>query len=219
MKDETRKYTDKKIEVVPFGVDTSIFQPIGSDLADKKTITIGVIKSLEKKYGIEYLIKAFDEALKLNQDKDLRLLIVGDGSKRSEYEALCRELKVDDKVTFTGKVKHTDILKYHQQIDIFVSLSVLDSESFGVSLVEAMACAKPVIASDVAGFREVLDNGKCGVLVPRNTYAEAAKAITSYIQDSAMAKAMGAKARQRVLDHYDWKKNLEQMIGIYRSLL
>jgi glycosyltransferase involved in cell wall biosynthesis len=219
MKEETQKYTDKKIEVVPFGVDTSIFHPLDSGLANKKAITVGIIKSLEKKYGIEFLIRAFHESVKLNPGKDLRLLIVGDGSKKDEYVALCGELKIDDRVTFTGKVKHADIPKYHQQIDIFVSLSVLDSESFGVSLVEAMACEKPVVASDVAGFREVLDNGKCGIIVPRNTYDEAARAITAYINDPAMAHAMGQRARKRVLENYDWKKNLEQMINIYQSLL
>lgn len=218
MKDETQKYTDQKIEVVPFGVDTELLQPSSVDLS-KKEITIGIVKSLEKKYGIEFLIEAFSKAIRLNPEKDLRLLIVGDGSKKSEYEELCRKLQIADKVTFTGRVKHTDIPKYHRLIDIFVSLSVLDSESFGVSLVEAMACGKPVVASDVAGFREVLDGGACGKLVARNNANAAAQAITAYIQAPALAKAMGAKARQRVLDQYDWKKNLDQMIGIYQSLL
>lgn len=219
MKEETLKYTNRKIEVVPFGVDTDLFRPTNNRIEDKKEITIGIIKSLEKKYGIEYLIHGFKETLDLNPGKNLRLLIVGDGSKKNDYKNLCEELHIADKVTFTGKVKHSDIPKYHQQIDIFVSLSVLDSESFGVSLVEAMSCGKPVVASDVAGFREVLDSGKCGALVPRNNSSEAARAITSYIQNPSLANEMGEKARQRVLDHYDWNKNLEQMISIYRSLL
>jgi len=219
MKEETAKYTSQKIAVVPFGVDTNVFAPGTNDLADKKEITIGIIKSLEKKYGIEYLIKAFHETIKINPGKELRLLIVGDGSKKSEYQKLCADLHMTDKVSFTGRVNHNEIANYHHQIDIFVSLSVLDSESFGVSLVEAMACGKPVVASNAAGFKEVLGSEKCGLLVPKNTYKEAALAISQYLQNPQLAKEAGLNARKRVLENYDWKKNLEQMIAIYRNLL
>ncbi len=217
MKEETAKYTSQKIEVIPFGVDTDIFAPQPTDLS-KKQITIGIIKSLEKKYGIEYLVKAFHEAVKLNPTKELKLLVVGDGSKKNEYHKLCKDLGISEQVTFTGKVKHTEIINYHKQIDIFVSLSVLDSESFGVSLVEAMSCGKPVVASSVAGFKEVLGEDPCGLLVPRNTWKEPAMAITQYLQNPKLAEEMGKKARQRVLENYDWKKNLDQMLAIYTQL-
>jgi len=218
MKEETAKYTSQKIAVVPFGVDTAVFTPGTKDLADKKEITIGIVKSLEKKYGVEYLIRAFHEALKINPGKELRLLIVGDGSKKAEYQKLCADLSIADKVRFTGRVNHNEIANYHHQIDIFVSLSVLDSESFGVSLVEAMACGKPVVASDVAGFKEVLGGDRCGLLVPKNTYKEAALAISQYLQNPQLAKEAGINARKRVLENYDWKKNLEQMVAIYQNL-
>ncbi len=218
MKEETQKYSDKTIDVVPFGIDTELFAPQGKGFAEKQEITIGIIKSLEKKYGIEYLVRAFHEVLKANPAKNLRLLVVGDGSGGAEYKKMCADLGITDKVTFTGKVSHTDIVKYHQEIDIFVSLSVLDSESFGVSLVEAMACGKPVVASNVAGFREVLGNDNCGILVPRNNHIEAAKAITNYINHPKMASETGARARKRVLEHYDWNRNLEQMVAIYKGM-
>jgi len=218
MKEETLKYVSQEIKVVPFGIDTALFAPRGNGFAGKKEITIGIIKSLEKKYGIEYLIKAFHEVLKNHPDKELRLLVVGDGSGTNEYKKLCTELAITDKVTFTGKVAHNDIINYHHRIDIFVSLSVLDSESFGVSLVEAMACGKPVVASSVAGFKEVLGDAHCGILVPRNNFKEAAKAIDQYLNDPKMAAETGARARKRVLDNYDWNKNLEQMVAIYKNL-
>lgn len=216
MKEETRKYTDGKIEVVPFGVDTELFAP--QERMPKQEVTIGIIKSLEKKYGIGFLIRAFWETLRMNPGKNLRLLIVGDGSRKAEYVKLCEELGIAGQVTFTGRVDHNEIANYHRQIDIFVSLSVLDSESFGVSLVEAMACGKPVVASDVAGFKEVLGSDKCGLLVPRNNWKEAALAINRYIQDPKLAEEAASHARQRVLQHYDWKKNLAQMVSIYQNL-
>lgn len=219
MKQETMKYTNSPVEIVPFGVDVNIFKPGAINLESKKEITIGIIKSLEKKYGIEFLIKAFNVVLKKHPDKHLKLKIVGQGSKRMEYEKLCRELSITDKVEFTGKVPHEEVVKYHNLIDIFVSLSTLDSESFGVSLVEAMACGKPVIASDVAGFKEVIRNDDCGILVPKNTFKEAAEAMSFYIENPDKAVQKGMRARQRVLLLYNWDKNVELMLKVYRELL
>ena len=218
MMEETRKYTNKKIEVVPFGVNTAVFKPQPTESHGQDEIVIGTVKSLEKKYGIDFLIKAFAAAQALNPQKKLKLLIVGDGSKKAAYQELCADLGVTQQVEFTGRINHSDVVKYHQRIDIFVSLSVLDSESFGVSLVEAMSCGKPVVASDVAGFTEVLGRDQCGILVPKRSHAEAARAISEFIRDPELAKACGANARRRVLDLYDWNKNLEQMISIYRLL-
>jgi glycosyltransferase involved in cell wall biosynthesis len=219
MKEETLKYVSKKTEVVPFGVDTDLFATANNDFSHKKEITIGIIKSLEKKYGIEFLIKAFHETLKINPDKNLRLLIVGEGSKKSEYQKLCGSLGISDKVIFTGRVNHNEIVNYHRQIDIFVSLSILDSESFGVSLAEAMSCGKPVVASDVAGFKEVLGGENCGILVPKNTFKEPALAINQYLKNPQKAIETGTNARKRVLENYDWKKNLERMLTIYKNFL
>ncbi len=218
MKDETLKYTNTTIEIVSFGVDTEIFKPAKENISGKKEITIGIIKSLEKKYGIDFLIKAFNEVVK-KSDKHLKLLIVGDGSKKAEYIKLCCGLQIADKVTFTGTVPHNDVIKYHRQIDIFVSLSTLDSESFGVSLVEAMACGKPVIVSDVAGFKEVIGNADNGIIVQKNSYKEAADAIYFYLENPSEALRKGVSARSHILQHYDWNKNVEQMIGVYKKLL
>lgn len=219
MKAETARYTEKKIRVVPFGIDCTIFTPEGAASLNKEEITIGIIKSLEKKYGIDHLIRAFHEAVKINPDKRLKLLIVGDGSKNATYQKLCDDLGINHQVRFTGRVRHSEIPAYHRQIDIFVSLSVLDSESFGVSLVEAMASGKPVVASDVAGFKEVLGDADCGILVPRNTHKEAALAISYYIQHPEVARQKGMNARKRALENYDWKHNLNEMIEVYKSLL
>jgi len=219
MKHETLKYTNSNIEVVPFGVDINIFKPLQTNVPGKKEITIGIIKSLEKKYGIDFLIKAFNEVLKKYQDKNLKLKIVGEGSKKEKYVKLCKELHITDKVEFTGKVPHEEVVKFHQQMDIFVCLSTLDSESFGVSLVEAMACGKPVIASDVAGFKEVIENDANGILVPKNSFKEAAEAMSFYIENPDKAKEKGANARLRVMQHYDWNKNVDLMLSVYQKLL
>ncbi len=217
MKYETLKYTHSSIEIVPFGVDINIFKPGKTNAPGKNEITIGIIKSLEKKYGIDFLIKAFNEVLK--KHRNVKLKIVGEGSKKEEYVKLCKELHIADKVEFIGKIPHEEVIKHHHQIDIFVSLSTLDSESFGVSLVEAMACAKPVVASNVAGFKEVIENDTNGILVSKNSFKEAAAAMNFYIENPDKAEEKGANARLRVVQHYDWDKNVELMLSVYRKLL
>ncbi|HEY1039668.1 MAG TPA: glycosyltransferase [Bacteroidia bacterium] len=216
MKNETQKYINKAVEVIPFGIDAAYFK---IEEAKREITTIGLVKSLEEKYGVDILIRAFDQVIKKYRDKQLSLLFVGDGSKRSEYENLAAELGIADKVTFTGKVPHDKIMEYHRSIDIFVSLSRLDSESFGVSLVEAMALEKPVVASDVSGFKEVLGSEPCGIIVKRNSVEEAANAIGMYIDNPELAQTNGKKARKRALELYNWDQNLKSMIHVYEQIL
>ena len=219
MKLETGKYTHSAMEIIPFGVDTSVFTPVDGFTLDKKEITVGIIKSLEKKYGIDFLIRAFKNVVGEHPKKILKLKIIGEGSKKEEYKKLCEELHIAEKVEFVGKVSHDEVIKYHQLIDIFVCLSTLDSESFGVSLVEAMACGKPVVASDVAGFKEVIDSDANGILVPKNSYKEAAEAINFYINNPDLALKKGANARLHVLQKYSWNSNVEQMLNVYKKLI
>ncbi|MCD6067588.1 MAG: hypothetical protein K0S33_2414 [Bacteroidetes bacterium] len=215
MKDQTEQYTKRPVRVVPFGIDPAYF---AVENRNHTSITIGTIKSLEEKYGIDLLIRSFLEVQKRFSHMELNLLIVGDGSKRAEYESLVQSLGIQNKVTFAGRIPHEQIVGYHDKIDIFVSLSILDSESFGVSLVEAMAMAKPIVASDVSGFKEVLGNEECGILVPRNSVEAAVEAIAAYIADPESGKRTGANARVRAMKLYNWNNNLDEMIDIYSSL-
>ncbi|MDP2385894.1 MAG: glycosyltransferase [Bacteroidota bacterium] len=218
MKEVTKQFTSKEITVIPFGVETSKFEKLNVPLLDKKEITIGIIKSLEKKYGIDVLITAFSNVVNRINEKDLKLLIVGGGSKRKEYEALVDNLKIKDRVTFTGKVPHDEIITYLSAIDIFVSLSILDSESFGVSLVEAMSAGKPIVASDAEGFVEVLGDEKNGFIVPKFSSEKAADAIVEYIEHPEIAIIKGNSARSRAKEKYEWKNNVEQMLSVYKSV-
>lgn len=219
MKEEILLYTNKSIEVVPFGVDVDSLKKLVIPDLSKDEITIGTIKSLEPKYGIDYLIKAFALVVKQFPSRKLKLLIVGDGSYKAEYVNLVSSLGISTLVNFTGKVPHAQVVDFLAKIDVFVSLSVLDSESFGVSLVEAMAASKPIIASDVAGFKEVLGEETNGIIVPRRNEKAAADAIGKLINDSNLAKNKGVNAQQRAVKLYNWQSNINQMITIYEKLL
>ena len=220
MKEETEKYTAKEIGVTPFGVDTEIFKPqkVRSLFADG-TIVVGLVKSLETKYGIDVLIRSFALAKKLRPALPLKLLLVGKGSLETKLKYLVSELKIEKDVVFTGKIPHQDVPQYHNMIDIYVSVSVDDSESFGVSAVEACACAKAVIVSRAGGLKEVVIENETGLIVEKGNEKETADAIIKFAEDEKLRKKFGEKARERVLKHYNWKENLDMMVENYHSIL
>lgn len=220
MKKETQLYTTKDIIVIPFGIDVDKFKRSEEDkvLLPGRKIVIGNIKSLEDKYGIDTLIKAFHKTKHNNPTFQFELLIVGDGNERLKFENLVKELNLQDSVVFTGRVNHNEIPEYHKKIDVFTCLSKIDSESFGVSLVEAMASGSVVVASDVQGFSEVLDYGnEYGYLVEKNNPEAVAKIISGILSNPEKALDKTKKARQRVLDLYDWNENLDSMVKVYNE--
>jgi glycosyltransferase involved in cell wall biosynthesis len=222
MKDEARLYTGNRIDVIPFGIDINKFNRTENQLplSDPGKVVIGNIKPLESKYGIGILINAFHELVKRYPDKSLSLYLIGEGSEKESYQKLTEKLGINQQAIFTGRIAHHEIADYHRKIDIFVSLSVLDSESFGVSLVEAMASKSCVIASDVAGFKEVMGgNNDCGYLVSKSSVTEAAEAMSMIIEQPQQALLKADKARQRAVALYNWDDNVKQMIGVYSQLL
>lgn len=217
MAKETKLYTDKAIEVIPFGVDTEQFKPMNVEsFFDKDDIVIGTVKTLEEKYGIDYLIQAF----KILSDKyprlPLKLLIVGGGSLEKKLKNLADELLIGSKTIFTGKVPFSDVPKYHNMLSVFVSVS--NSESFGVAVLEAMACGKPVIVSNVGGLPEIVENGKTGFIVPPRDPQKIAEAIEKLILNKELMAEMGRAGRNRVKKFYEWKSCVEQMCNIYAQI-
>ena len=217
MAKETSKYTDKHIEITPFGVDISHFCKIPSVQPDGVTFVIGNVKTLSPKYGIDILIKAFKEVLQNNPEKNIILKIVGDGPNRKEYEQLTTDLGISDKVYFIGKIPNEQLPDYYNSFS--VSVSVSDSESFGVVAVEAMACECPVITSDADGFTEVVENGVTGYIVPKRDVQATARAIQKFIDDPGLREKMGKAGRYRVIQLFDWKENVETMIKNYNDIL
>jgi glycosyltransferase involved in cell wall biosynthesis len=217
---EVNKYTHKKVEVTPFGIDIDLFKPQQvHSLFDENDVVIGTVKALEKKYGIEYLIKAFKLLKDRYRGLPLNLLIIGGGSQEKYLKDLAKELNVEHCVIFTGRVGYDQVSIYHNMLSIFVSLSVLDSESFGVAVIEASACEKPVVVSNVGGLPEVVEDGVTGLVVPPRNPEKAAEAIERLILDEDLRVRMGKAGRERVKKLYNWDDNVKQMISIYEDIL
>lgn len=217
MAKEIEKYTNKQIWITPFGVDINLFKK-----QKKENLTvpfvIGCVKSLTPKYGIDVLIKTFRVVVDRNPGVPIKLQIIGDGSYRKEYQHLVNELGLGQYVQFMGKIVNDRLPEYYNKFSVSVFTSVLNSESFGVSVVEAMACECPVVASSVEGYLEVIKDGETGIIVPKGNIEITANAIQRFIDNPDLGKVMGEKGRKRVKDLYDWDRNVETMIGIYKTV-
>ncbi|MCZ0756423.1 glycosyltransferase [Anoxybacillus sp. J5B_2022] len=212
---ETKKYTDKSVEVTPFGVDLTIFRPFEKQVKD--TVTLGTVKALSDKYGIADLIKAF--AIIHQQYPNTNLLIVGDGPQRQQYEQLAETLGIRHVTTFTGRVPNTDVPKYINKMDIFAVPSTEDSESFGVAAVEAMACGVPVVVSNVGGLPEVVKKDVTGLIVPKENPDALADAFKRLLSDADLRHQMGENGIQHVKEHYHWIDNANSMLKLYEQTL
>jgi len=214
---ETKKYTNQNIQVTPFGIDAETFSSNSLNPCEKDEIIIGTVKSLERKYGIEYLIEAFSIVNKKYPEKNLKLILVGGGSLEKKFRQMIHNLGIDDSAFITGQIPYNQVVEYHNKFSIAVYVSTV--ESFGVSVLESSACEKPVIVSSVGGLPEVVEDGITGIIVePRNVNATA-KAIEKLVLDSSLRKQYGKEGREMVKRKYDWDNNLNGMIEIYNKIL
>jgi len=217
---EIKKFTSKEIEITPFGIDVEKFKPfIVESIFKPGDIVVGTIKTLEKKYGVEYLIRAFRLVKDSINDLQLKLLVVGDGSLKNHLKEVAKNLSLEKDIVFTGYISPVEIPKYHNMIDVFVALSIEDSESFGVAVLEALACEKPVVVSNVSGFSEVVQNNLTGLIVERKNIQEAANAILKLVTDKDLRDEIGRRGRAHVSQYFNWNNNIEQMINIYKQFI
>ena len=119
----------------------------------------------------------------------------------------------------TGKVKFSEIHKYHNVLDIYIAISIFDDESFGVAVLEASACEKPVIVSNIGGLPEVVLNEVTGFLVPVRDPVSTALKIEELVKDRELCLRMGKAGRDFVNKNYNWKSSINQMIKIYLNIL
>jgi len=211
-----RLFTRKEIRIIPFGIDTALFSPVKVNRPfPPDAWVIGIIKSLEPEYGIDRLIRVFHLLTKRLPARKLKLLIVGGGSLEGELRELAGSLGVDSDTLFAGRVPHEEVPYWMNVPDVFVSLSRADS--FGVAVLEAGACEKPVVVSDVGGLPEVVADGITGIVVPEDDPEAAVNALVRLAEDPSLVSRLGSGGRSRVMQRYNWTDNVKQMVGLYRE--
>ena len=178
----------EKFFEVPFGVDAEKFSPAEprKDLVEKFGLSLGrtilFVGGLDRAHyfkGLEILIRAKAEVA------NARILIVGDGDLRPHYEKMVEELNLKDKIIFAGSVAPEDLPDYYNLANVVVLPSLDGSEAFGIVLIEAGACGKPVIVSNLPGVRSVIDYGVNGFTVKPGDAKELAEKINYFLDNPA----------------------------------
>ncbi len=211
------RYIPGDYQIIPNGVDVDFFSPQvppPEKFVDGK-VNILFVGRLEKRKGLDYLLSAYAKVK--SQFPSVRLIVVSTSSKLPhKYEEVVKDNKLAD-VLFTSFVSSGDLPRYYRSADI-CCFPAIGSESFGIVLLEAMASGKPVVASNIIGYREVLTHGEEGLLVPPRDEEALAQALLHLVRDKPLRQQMGAKGRVKA-EKYSWKNIAQKVIDYYDTLL
>lgn len=217
---KNRKIPGDKILVMHNGIPLEKFGVLKTDEIeqekdylgiDSNAYVIGTIAKLRKEKGIEYLLEAMK--ILLEQYSKIVLLIVGDGPLRDELEYYSRQLKINNKVIFTGYRRNIPLML--SIFDIYVMPSL--TEGSPMALLEAMVTGKPIIATNVGGIREILKNGKTGILINPKDPNTLADMIFYLLKNKDIAKELGMKAKEES-KKYDINFYVRRLEDIYYKL-
>src|ERR1700737_3054383 len=148
------------------------------------------------------------------RDGMVNLLFVGHGPLRRRYGNFLARKQLDD-VVMAGYVSPEDLPRYYASCDIFCSPATGD-ESFGIVLLEAMASGKPIVATSIDGFREVVTHGREGLLVERKSRRQLEYALQTLINNAALRQEMG-QAGLLTAGRYDWERVIDQVTDVYKQ--
>ena len=163
--------------------------------------------------GIQVAIQAMAG---LRKSGRCRSLLLGDGEYRGRLEAQVRALGLEDIVTFVGAVSRAEIHRYYSLAAAGVFPSIGD-EAFGISVVEAMACGVPVVATTSGGMPETVVDGETGFLVPPRDPGAIAGALAQLAADPARARGMGDKGRLRAVEHFDFARLTDDLLTVFEG--
>ncbi|MFH0859836.1 MAG: glycosyltransferase [Candidatus Altiarchaeota archaeon] len=208
-----------RIRVVYNGIDLRRFDDTADSrkvreqlsLSEKKVTVVTVTRLHPEKNPSDFIKAA---SIVKRKHGNVQFLVVGDGRLMGELKIMSSELGISDDVIFAGE--REDVPGLLKASDIFVLTSLW--EGLPVSVLEAMASSLPVVATDVGGTKEVIDNGVTGILVPRENPEELAAAIGTLIENPERRKQMGFRGRERVEEYFTLKGMIENMEALYEHL-
>lgn len=212
-KEFVERYFPGEYRIVPNGIDVNRFRnqaPL-PEFQDGRC-NILFVGRLEYRKGLGYLLRAFAQLKR--SDPNIRLIIVGDGPLRRWYGNFISRKQLEDIVT-AGYVSSEELPRYYASADIFCSPATGD-ESFGIVLLEAMASGKPIVATDIAGFRQVLTHGREGLLVEPKNKRQLATVLEALINGPTLRRDLGA-AGLRTVQQYDWERVIDQVQDVYQQ--
>ncbi len=221
---------DARIVTFPWGVDLEHFSPDSSSSRSPYPPPFVILstRAWEPIYGVDIIARAFVNAAR--ERPEIRLVMLGHGSLAASLRRIFAKGNVEEQVTFPGQVKYTELPRYYRMADLYVSASHSDGTS--ISLLEAMACGKPVLVADIPGNREWVsaniplspapfpqagegDERGVGWLFPDGDAGVLAQAILQAVDQRSRLAEMGKQARALVEERADWKVNFLNLFKAY----
>ncbi|MCZ6623363.1 MAG: glycosyltransferase family 4 protein, partial [Deltaproteobacteria bacterium] len=210
----------EKINVIPLGLELTRFINCSRFKGELKkelglsddTLLVGTIGRLVPIKGLSYLLDAICKVAQ-SANRDFCLVVVGDGLLRRDLEQQASVLGVEKRVRFLGW--RFDLEKIYSDLDVVVLSSL--NEGTPVSLIEAMAAGKAVVATKVGGVPDLVEDGRTGLLVPSKDSDTLADAILRVLKDNSLRRRLGEQARVAVYPKYDVARLIEDMENFYLS--
>jgi len=214
---EKRGVAQEKITVIPYGVDLRPFS--GGDGIEnrekmgltKKHKVIGMVGRLHPQKGHVYLIDAAEKIVR--KHPNVKFVIVGDGELRSDLEKRVEEKQLSNYFLFTGF--RSDVPEMMKTFDIFTLPSLY--EGLPNVILEAMAAAKPVVATYVDGSKEIVVDGETGILIPPRDVESLKNALCEFLESPEKIRTFGQNGRKRIENHYSLKRQVKSFEGLYEA--
>jgi glycosyltransferase involved in cell wall biosynthesis len=217
MKKKIMEVYNREIFVIPNGIDLNIFEGLsknelrnkfGLNKTQKIILYAGTLRPVK---GLTYLI----EAVKIINDKNNRLLLVGYGEEREHLENLVKKLKIENIVTFVGEVPNKEVFEYMTASDVLVLPSL--SEGFPNVILEAMASGLPIIATKVGGVPEIINNEVNGFLIDPKNPQQICEKILLIFKDEKLREKISQNNKMEA-KKYSWESVIDNLEKVYYKI-
>jgi glycosyltransferase involved in cell wall biosynthesis len=217
-----------KVHLIPWGADVDQFQLLqpNDDLRDQlklqpDQLVILSLGRLVRKKGVEYLVRAMAHVIE--NYPNVCCLIGGDGPEKTTLQQLATALGVDKHVRFMGAVSWDQVPQYLRLCDLFVVPSIYDEhgnvDGMPTTILEAMAAAKPVVGSNIAGIPLVVSHGETGLLVQEKDVKDLARRLLDLLKAPELRRQYGENALRRVRQELNWQRVARDFVNLYKCSL
>lgn len=216
MQREILELTGVSATVIPMGVNLKSFSNgrvrAGQDSGCVQRLLF--VGRLVEKKGLHVLIESLAEIA--TAVPGVTLTVVGDGPERAHLARRAKELRVDHRIQFAGAVSNSSLPPYYHDADLFIAPSL--AEGLGVVLLEAAASKLPIVASNVGGIPDIVENGITGLLVPPGDSAELARAVIRMVRDRELRHSTARAAHAKVESRFSWDAVVARFDDLFHEL-
>ena len=209
------RYFEADWQIIPNGIDTDVFNPSAPPPPglESGVPTILFLGRFDPRNGLTTLIESFRRVKgKGNRGRQARLVVVGDGPLREHYY---KQAQGDKDIVFVGSVLEGRP-SYYAHSSVYACPTT--KASFGITLLESMACETPVVCSDILGFRDVVVDGREALMVPCGDRDALADSLVRVLDDQGLAIQLGTTGRQNSLE-YSWARVTSRVLDVYQTVL